>query len=226
MRCKRWTCEECMPIRLAQLQVLAECGRPLRFITLTSRYGSTATAAQAAQELRTAWQRIVQIYNRRHGKNAVQYLAVFEATEKGWPHLHILQRGPYMPVRELSSIMRERTGSPIVHIRRVRGEREAAYYIAKYVSKGPTRWQGCKRYWRSMRWALSNAKPWVRPVADIGKWSIAGMNIAHAATKYVRFGWIVKWSNERAFTARAGPNGLPMIWPDPRDWAWVGRSPL
>ena len=226
MRCKRWACEECLPLRLAQLKTLAAEGHPQRFITLTSRVGSAETADEAAQHLRTAWQRIVQQYNRKHPREHIQYLAVFEETKQGWPHLHILQRGHYMPQRWLSSVMAERTDSPIVHVEVVRNSARAASYIAKYVSKGPGRYEGCKRYWTSQQWALRWKVTMDSALQDRGQWCIAGMYIGLAAQQYVNRGWFVDWNACTSFDARAGPDAFPLDWVEPKYWQIFGRAPL
>lgn len=63
-------------------------------------------------------------------------------------------RAPYLPQRWLSEQMRDITGSPIVDIRYVANKQKAASYVAKYVSKEPQRFIGCKRYWRSLDWIV------------------------------------------------------------------------
>lgn len=226
LRCKRWTCEECMPIRLHQLKTLAAEGKPQRFITLTSKFGSAPTPAIAAQQLRTALQRIVQQYNRLHPKAHIQYLAVFEETKKGWPHLHILQRGDYMSQKWLSEQMQRHTGSPVVWIERVRNATNAARYVAKYVSKGPGRFDGCKRYWSSQGWALRWKVKLDTAIADRSNWRIAGMSIGLAAQEYINRGWSVEWPTAMAFDARAGPEYHPVDWVEPRYWQVFGRAPL
>lgn len=48
--------------------------------------------------------------------------------------------------------MDARMNAPIVDIRRVKGAKEAAAYVSKYVGKEPTVFEGTKRYWRSQDW--------------------------------------------------------------------------
>lgn len=84
-----------------------------------------------------------------------QYLAVFEKTKKGEPHLHVLLRSHFLPVGWISDLMGELIGAPIVFIEKVTNPIKAARYIAKYISKDPVLWPGSKRYWRSLHWAPS-----------------------------------------------------------------------
>lgn len=159
LKCRTWACDECQPGRKARLIFEAKSGRPNRFITLTSKNQPGLTPSQAAQDLVTAWRTIRRQYMKKHGKGSLAFLAVFEETKRGWPHLHIVCRSAWISQKWLSKRMRELTGSPVVDIRQADGTGKVAHYISKYIGKNPHRFAGTKRYWRSQDYILpSNAE--------------------------------------------------------------------
>ncbi len=104
-----------------------------------SRY----TRARASDALKI----LIKRARRKFTKSPIEYLAVFEETKKGEPHLHILMRAPFIPQRWLSETMDELINAPIVDIRKVGAAKNAARYVAKYVGKGPKPFAALKRYW-------------------------------------------------------------------------------
>jgi len=150
LRCKCWHCDECRPIRARGLVADAVAGHPTIFITLTSRKREDRTPSQAARELVTAWRKVRREYVKEHGKGTLAFLAVFEATKRGWPHLHIVARCKWLSQKWLSRRMADLHDSPVVDVRRVTGMSKIARYVSKYIGKNPHRFQGVKRYWRSL----------------------------------------------------------------------------
>ena len=154
LRCRCWTCAECAPNRRREFKALARSGRPTTLLTLTAGPGAGATQAQAAQTLVKSFRQIRRDIVDRKGLKRPPFLAVFEATQKGRPHLHILLRLDYVSQAWFSARMDRLARSPIVDIRRVHNHRGAARYMAKYLAKAPRRFKGCKRYWCSRDWRL------------------------------------------------------------------------
>jgi len=150
LRCRCWHCDLCRPGRKARLVEEAQRGAPLILVTLTSKRRPDRSEDWAAQELVKCWRLIRRRYIQEHGPGSLPFLAVFEATKRGWPHLHIVVRAKWISQRWLSEQMGELHGSPIVDVRRVQGLRKVAHYIAKYIGKNPHRFNGVKRYWRSL----------------------------------------------------------------------------
>ena len=168
--CRCWNCETCRPRRQAQLIELGKAGKPNRFLTLTSKRRPHLAATAAAKELALAWRRLSARIRRKLGNKPFNYLAVFEATKAGWPHLHLLLRSPYLSQAWLSQQMRELNGSPIVDIRKITNEREIARYVAKYVGKEPHKFGRLKRYWHSKNWLP--AKQTQADEAEMPPWRI------------------------------------------------------
>lgn len=159
LRCRSWTCPLCQPLRQAQLRTLAMAGQPQRFVTLTCVSTFLDTPEQRAAALARAWRVILARWRRQFNGPKHEYLAVFEATKRGQPHLHILVRGPYISQKWLSLQTKELLNSPVCDIRIVKNERQAAHYITKYVGKAPHRFGTCKRYWHTRGWSLVPEAP-------------------------------------------------------------------
>lgn len=214
--CKRWDCEHCQPMRRAQLWDLARSGHPTIFITLTASNEAGEEPDAIARGLVRSWRNVLQ-RGRREGKFArLEYLCVFEETKRGRPHLHILVRGPYIDQHWLSERMDQYLSSPIVDVRAVRNAHKAAGYIAKYVSKAPWRWQGCKRYWRTQHWRMTGRDQDDTPCADKGWWRVRWWSWSAEVDEYLRRGWVTvdddgaKWTGVR----RRRPPPLPPV----KDW--------
>lgn len=156
LRCKCWTCEDCRPLRKARLIAEAQAGRPTIFITLTSRRREDRSPSWAAQELVKAWRKIRRQYVKDHGLGTLAFLAVFEATKKGWPHLHIVARSKWVDQDWLSKRMADLHDSPIVWVKAITDTKKIAHYVSKYLGKNPHRFEGVKRYWRSLDYLASS----------------------------------------------------------------------
>lgn len=162
LRCRSWGCPECAPRRRRELIALARSGLPNTFITLTSNASMPGEPYEKARKLAAAWRIIVRRAKAKYGYQKLDYLAVFEATKKGQPHLHILARVKWLDQRWLSDQMREISNAPIVDIRRVDAPGRAAGYIAKYVGKAPHHFGTCKRYWHTQGYEMgADRVPWV-----------------------------------------------------------------
>lgn len=153
LRCRCWQCTYCAPWRRAQLVRWAKDGKPTTFITLTSNPHWGPNPQYRARRLIDAWRLIVRQLRRLKRYRNLQYLVVMESTARGEPHLHILARALYIDHKWLSNRMKELTSAPVVDIRRIRGPKEAAKYVSKYVGKEPHQYNHCKRYWYSQDWA-------------------------------------------------------------------------
>jgi hypothetical protein len=136
-RCWTWRCEHCRRQKAKRVARQAAAGRPTTFITLTVRASLPGTADQKLTMLIRAWSIIRKRWIRQHPTQSVEYIMVVELTKAGQPHLHILARCKYIPHNWLSKQMGDLLDSPIVDIRAVKGEREAATYVSKYLSKSP-----------------------------------------------------------------------------------------
>ncbi len=148
--CRRWSCPVCGPKRAWRLRTEATEGKPTTFLTLTVRFGEFTTPGNAACALVKAWRNIRQQAKRELGIDKLPFMAVFEKTKRGWPHLHILMRAPFIDQKWISEKCAKYLNSPVVFIERISDTSRTARYVAKYCSKDPQIWDGVKRYWRSL----------------------------------------------------------------------------
>jgi hypothetical protein len=169
------------------------------------------------------WRNIRQRAIRERLTDSIEYLAVFEETKKGWPHLHVLARCEYLPQAWLSERADQYIKSPIVDIRAVRNATHAAAYVAKYISKGPGRFEGCKRYWRTRHYQLhSLEEDRDLPVADVDRcWH--SRPIIAVGESYERCNWLVAWDGDTAFDAIPAAADTHPPWFDA--YMWRGSMP-
>lgn len=80
------------------------------------------------------------------------FMAFFERTEAGWPHLHILCTANWIDQAWLSAQTAELLNSPIVDVRRIRTVRGVASYVTKYVTKSLVKFDTLKRYYSSRKY--------------------------------------------------------------------------
>jgi len=169
LRCRSWTCPDCAPRRRKAVIRQATAGEPNRFITITSNASTGATPDEWALLMTRAWRDVVREFRRLWPQREAQYMCVFEATKIGYPHMHILWRGGFLPWAWLSKQMRIRINAPHVYITKIINASVAAQYCAKYFSKRPIRFGNTKRYWRSFSY-LAESETKRRKRINAGSW--------------------------------------------------------
>lgn len=187
LRCRSWGCDTCRPARQRQLVAQAISGKPNRFLTLTSRVRPGMTPKEAAQRLVLGWRRFRRQWEQEHKGKRIQFLAVFEATQRGWPHLHVLLRSPYVDVYEISKFFSEFDDSPNVHIQRVVDDGKQVSYCCKYAGKAGAQFGTLKRYWCSQGYALT---VFVKDKLAVF-WDRQAMNLEAWSAMWQFFGWTV-----------------------------------
>ena len=149
LRCKRWNCPLCTGFNHRRIKQKAREGKPNVFLTLTVNPARYETYDAAARDLKTAWVNLRRRMCRAFDMESPPFIAIFEATKAGWPHLHILMRCRFIPQAWYSAAMRDLIGAPIVDVRTIQDTGRVAAYVAKYISKAPEAFAHCKRWWRS-----------------------------------------------------------------------------
>jgi hypothetical protein len=126
MVCDKYSCKYCGPRRVEMWRSLIEMAEPERFITLT-RVGRTLF--EVGRVATTVVQRL-----RRKGYT-FEYCLTFERHKNGYFHIHMLQKGDYIPQKVLSDCLRTATHgfSYVVDIRRCTPG--TAGYVTKYCTK-------------------------------------------------------------------------------------------
>lgn len=147
LRCRSWSCPKCRPRRQKQLRFQALSGNPVTFITLTCKPDLWDSPGDAARAMAKAWRELRRRIERVYGPKKAEYMTVVEATERGWPHFHVLTTRQWVDQKWLSQQWQELTGAFVVSIERVKHASRAAHYVAKYLGKAPHRFLNCKRYY-------------------------------------------------------------------------------
>lgn len=203
--CRSWKCIDCAPRRKKALIQQARAGRPTKFITLTVNPEVGSCPLDRARQLARAWRLIVKRFKRLFPGETMQYLAVFERTKAGEPHLHIIARCRFIDQKWLSNQMKELMGAPIVDIRACKGRRQVARYVTKYIGKDPNKFGTLKRYWTSQGW---EKKTWHRDDdAPDGwtKWLITQKSVYQIEREYPDDVWSVKWENDTLIALYRAP---------------------
>lgn len=189
--CNRWSCDHCQPQRKKRLIAQAMCGTPTTFLTLTCNPTKERDPVSAAKHLVRCWREVRRAACRKYGYKSIPFFAVFEATKKGWPHLHILARVKWLDQRWLSLTMKRLNGAPIVDVRRVHSAKEIANYVGKYVGKAPQQFGTCKRYWSSMDWEQLTKEEKDSLRRNNGSYRCVRYSAQVIADDYRAFGWNV-----------------------------------
>ncbi len=124
--CNTWGCSVCGPAKAHRLGVLAARARPERFVTLS----------KVGPDLETVSRRLITLsQSLRRAGHTWEYLAVPEVHQNGFWHLHVLQKGSFLPQRELSRRAASAGMGRVVWIERVQGQEQVSNYLCKYLTK-------------------------------------------------------------------------------------------
>jgi len=133
MCCKKWTCPACAK-RLARTwaKKVAEA-LPERFLTLTVKPSWTGEPFESYELLKKAFTKMVAKW-RRLG-HPFEYWSIWELQDNGYPHLHVLQKGAFIPQKWIAKFMEFEHIGLHNDIRRIHGPEGAAAYVVKYTGK-------------------------------------------------------------------------------------------
>lgn len=206
LRCRCWSCGLCRPMRKARLCADMADGRPNKLLTLTTRVVEGGDRVAEARRQGVAFGALIRLIRRRCDGQELAFFAVREATEQGWPHLHVALRSPYIPQAWLAEKWEELTGSFVVDIRKIWRAGGVAGYLAKYIGKAPQRFGSTKRYWYSRNWFDERPPLPPRDRTWDSRWSLVTDGIERLAEVY----WLKKWELTMSgrfgsFEARAPP---------------------
>lgn len=161
IRCKRWSCPVCREVNRAKVIAIAGKSKPRAMLTLTVNSNDHATPEAAAIAIKEGL-RLLRLRLSRHPRFIrFEFLAVFERHQSGYPHLHLLIKGGFIPWKWLRKVWHEITGAYIVDISRIKSRRKAGWYVAKYIGKDLSAFPSCKRWWRSHNYStdVEDEKP-------------------------------------------------------------------
>lgn len=174
IHCKSWQCPKCKELNAKRLRQRLAQIQPNRFLTLTCNPSQFSTPSQAFRHLSISVNRLFKRLRRLYPRTSFAYFGIWELSQSGWPHCHLLLDSPYLPQALVSSLWNELTGAPIIDIRVIRGQKAARNYVLKYVTKDLYAPPNMHRY-RSSRGFLPPApKPILEPYSPEIRWSRYG----------------------------------------------------
>jgi hypothetical protein len=196
LKCRRWSCDKCLPDLRREVIAKAIDGKPRAMLTLTCDPANYSEPAEAARDMKRALVLLRRHLNAAFGIEKLPFICVFERHKSGWPHMHLLIRGPFIPWKWLSLTWKRLIGAFHVDIRKIHGPTEAARYVAKYIGKEPFAFEGCKRWWRSHNYDLSKREHDRRPRFGFG-WRQEAGTIGDFIDELRRTGAKIVESNSR-----------------------------
>ena len=174
--CKNRHCEPCMRAKANKIagnlrnRLEQEADGRYRFITLTLKH-NTAPLRDQIKRLYASFKKMrgyaAWADTQRGGAVALEVKWKPE-TGRWHPHLHIISEGDFLHKRDLSNDwLKATTDSSIVDIRQLDSAKDAAHYVAKYVTKGTNGevWQNADA---AQEWIT--AMKGVRTVLTYGTW--------------------------------------------------------
>ena len=210
LRCRSWLCDDCYERRRNQLIAEAIAGKPNTFLTLTIRRSRARSPEHAVALLADAWRKLRRKIAAEHNGKLAPFLLIVERHLSGWPHFHILCRMPYIDQSLLSAWMQEILDSPILWIERLRSQRGAAKYAAKYCGKCTQKIGTKKRYWKSRDYPLEPGQAGLPALEVNGPWFIDQRSLQDIVNVWQRSGLIVEWLGpNKALSSRPPAHGPP-----------------
>lgn len=212
----------CSQINRKRVIQIAREAKPRALLTLTVRSSDYSCPDEAAAALKRGLRLLRLRLKRSPRLSNFSFLAVFERHKSGFPHLHLLIKGSFIPWRELRAMWEEITGSYMVDIRKISTEGQAALYVAKYIGKDLAAFASCKRWWRSRGYSEQVVVEYQEDKAS-GQWRrlIFGFYALQPALEEA--GWIVEVQRGQRLTYHADPTGPP---PKPLLEALNSASPV
>lgn len=133
IRCKSWRCPICGPKYKQHWAAKIAAAEPERFITLSCDAKRFADPNFAYRAMKRAWPRLIRLL--REKVSTLEFVAIWEACASGYPHIHVLQKGAYIPQKLIAAMWDKLGIGYVVDIRSVYTRAGAARYVAKYVTK-------------------------------------------------------------------------------------------
>lgn len=149
LRCKKWGCETCHQMNRMKVMHAARKGEPNLFMTLTCDPAQYSSPDEAARDMKRGLVALRRRIERKWKVKRIPFIVVFEKTKKGWPHMHLLLRAPYMHWKVLRAMWKDISGAHQVDVRFIKKKSQVLFYVTKYIGKDLAAFEGCKRWWRS-----------------------------------------------------------------------------
>lgn len=205
LACRRWTCPRCRRKHVRKLKQRLATAHVDSLITLTCAVRAYATPYDGFLALNEAVALLVKRLRRRYSKASIQYWLVWETTKKGWPHVHLLFRGPWVPKGWLSSVWRELAHSPIVDIRPVRNQQQVQDYLVKYLAKDPSVPSGFRRYRSSAAFYPSAGVNVGSPTSPFTTWYTRDETQLVVVSDFLAWGYVIEETRKASWLLTKPP---------------------
>lgn len=214
LRCRRWDCPDCGPRQKRRLLRCLESTRVDALLTLTCARNHYPDPRTAFVYLSRQIPHLIKRLRRAYPLVSIEYFCVWEKTSAGWPHVHVLLRGPYIPQRLLARHWSQLARSPVVDIRAVRQDGDAARYLSKYLTKQPAVPPGYRRF-RTSQSFWQGDRP-TRPPRDPSApaWSMRRDCLAYIVSTWTAAGLVVSFAHPSEAQARARGPDPPIYFPE------------
>lgn len=214
LRCRRWNCPDCGPHNKRRLLRCLKTTRVDALITLTCARRRYSDPDTAFKYLTRQIPHLIKRLRRAFPLASIDYFCVWEKTRDGWPHAHLLLRGPYIPQRLLSRHWSQLARSPIVDIRAVHQQGDAAHYLAKYLTKQPSVPPGFRRF-RTSQTFWQGDRPTRRPRDPSSpSWALRRDCLSYIASTWASCGLEVTFTHPSLAEAHASRPPPPLYFPE------------
>ena len=203
--CRSWGCDNCAPARRRQLIALAFAGEPTRFLTFTVIHEPGGSPLEGAKLLTSAFRIFVRLLRRKYPKQRFEYLAGMEAHKDGWPHLHVLARGPWIDIEWMREQWKRLTRAHRIGLEKPKTKRGVAAYVAKYVGEEPHKFGDCKRYWQSGKWNKQKKRDKREGLEADEAWVSLQMSLPEWVQQRVYERCVLTWVRDGYVTAERPP---------------------
>jgi len=205
LRCRSWSCPTCAPMLKRRLLRRLRYARPNRFATLTTSRHTAPTPEEAFLVANAAVAALIKRWRRRFPDELVDYFLVWERTQAGWPHVHLLLRAPKVSKHWLSACWRELTGSYVIDLQLVGSTQHAATYLAKYLAKDPAVPEGFRRWRRSAGFFCAADEPIELKLPVLSAWTLQPHPAEAQAWFWLASGLACDFTSDRIVHARDAP---------------------
>lgn len=154
LKCKMWSCPTCREDNRKKVMHKARKGSPNIFLTLTCDHRKYSNPDEAARDMKRGLVLLRRHIQRRWKVKNIPFIVVYEQHKSGWPHMHLLLRGPYMHWKQLRAVWTKILGAWSIDIRFIKHQSQVLFYVTKYIGKDLHGFKGCKRYWSSHNWLV------------------------------------------------------------------------
>jgi len=210
LRCRSWRCPPCARWMKRRLSRILEGVSANRLITLTCNPGHWESVDDAYRLMSVGIAHLVKRIKRKWPNATFEYFMVWEATKHGWPHVHMVARGPYIPQKWLSQQWLDLTGAFIVDIRDVDNARPLASYLAKYLSKELTAPPAMKRYRCSRHFLNGSSLHSLLSPGPASGWKVTTHSLSEVADHWRSQGLVITVLGHDRIEARSPP-ALPSV---------------